>query len=40
MASWDPKRGVLYHEFDKFHKERSLREVRGTEPFAQHLPLC
>jgi len=28
MASWDPKRGVLYHEFNKFHKERSLREVR------------
>jgi isopropylmalate/homocitrate/citramalate synthase len=27
MASWDPKKGVLYHEFDKFHKERSLREV-------------
>ncbi len=30
MASWDPKRGVLYHEFNKFHKERSLREV--SEP--------
>jgi citrate (Re)-synthase len=27
MASWDPKRGVLYHEFNKFNKERSLREV-------------
>ncbi len=27
MASWDPKRGVLYHEYNKFHKERSLREV-------------
>lgn len=27
MASWDPKKGVLYHEFNKFHKERSLREV-------------
>ena len=27
MATWDPKRGVLYHEFNKFHKERSLREV-------------
>ncbi|HMK34832.1 MAG TPA: cache domain-containing protein [Desulfomonilaceae bacterium] len=27
MASWDPKKGVLYHEFNKFNKERSLREV-------------
>jgi citrate (Re)-synthase len=27
MASWDPKRGVLYHEFNKFSKERFLREV-------------
>jgi citrate (Re)-synthase len=27
MASWDSKRGVLYHEFNKFNKERSLREV-------------
>jgi isopropylmalate/homocitrate/citramalate synthase len=27
MASWDPKKGVLYHEFNKFDKERSLREV-------------
>lgn len=30
MAVWDPKKGVLYHEFNKFHKERSLREV--SEP--------
>jgi isopropylmalate/homocitrate/citramalate synthase len=30
MATWDPKKGVLYHEFNKFHKERFLREV--TEP--------
>ncbi|MDQ7782721.1 MAG: cache domain-containing protein [Desulfomonilaceae bacterium] len=30
MATWDPKKGVLYHEFNKFHKERSLREV--SEP--------
>jgi isopropylmalate/homocitrate/citramalate synthase len=29
MASWDPKKGVLYHEFNKFHKERSLREVEA-----------
>jgi isopropylmalate/homocitrate/citramalate synthase len=27
MASWDPKKGVLYHEFNKFNKERFLREV-------------
>lgn len=27
MASWDPKKGVLYHEFNKFSKERSLRQV-------------
>ncbi|MFA6224225.1 MAG: histone-lysine N-methyltransferase [Desulfomonilaceae bacterium] len=27
MATWDPKRGVLYHEFNKFSKERFLREV-------------
>ncbi len=27
MAKWDPKRGVLYHEFDKFNKERALRNV-------------
>jgi citrate (Re)-synthase len=27
MAAWDPKKGVLYHEFNKFYKERSLREV-------------
>lgn len=27
MATWDPKKGVLYHEFNKFHKERFLREV-------------
>ena len=27
MAKWDPKKGVMYHEFDKFHKERFLREV-------------
>jgi len=27
MASWDPKRGVLYHEYNKFNKVRSLREV-------------
>jgi len=27
MASWDPKKGVLYHEYNKFYKERSLREV-------------
>lgn len=27
MATWDPKKGVLYHEFNKFNKERSLREV-------------
>ena len=30
MATWEPKKGVLYHEFNKFHKERSLREV--SEP--------
>jgi len=28
MAKFDPKKGVMYHEFDKFHKERSLREVK------------
>lgn len=27
MASWDSKRGVLYHEYNKFNKIRSLREV-------------
>ena len=27
MATWDSKRGVLYHEFNKFSKGRSLREV-------------
>ncbi len=27
MASWDPKKGVLYHEYNKFNKERFLREV-------------
>jgi citrate (Re)-synthase len=27
MAKWDPKKGVLYHEFNKFHKERFLRNV-------------
>jgi citrate (Re)-synthase len=27
MASWDPKRGVLYHEYNKFNKERFLRQV-------------
>jgi len=27
MATWDPKKGVLYHEFNKFHKQRFLREV-------------
>jgi citrate (Re)-synthase len=27
MAAWDPKKGVLYHEYNKFHKERFLREV-------------
>ncbi len=27
MATWDPKRGVLYHEFNKFHKERFVRHV-------------
>ncbi|MCL5123554.1 MAG: histone-lysine N-methyltransferase, partial [Deltaproteobacteria bacterium] len=27
MATWDPKKGVLYHEFNKFYKERFLREV-------------
>lgn len=30
MAKYDPKKGVMYHEFNKFHKERSLREV--SEP--------
>ena len=30
MAKFDPKKGVLYHEFNKFNKERSLREV--SEP--------
>lgn len=29
MASWDPKRGVLYHEYNKFNKVRSLREVEN-----------
>lgn len=29
MATWDAKKGILYHEFDKFHKERSLREVKA-----------
>ena len=27
MATWDAKKGVLYHEFNKFYKERFLREV-------------
>lgn len=27
MAKFDPKKGVMYHEFNKFHKERFLREV-------------
>jgi citrate (Re)-synthase len=27
MALWDPKKGILYHEYNKFNKERSLREV-------------
>ena len=27
MAKVDPKRGVLYHEYNKFHKERFVREV-------------
>ncbi|MCX5860673.1 MAG: cache domain-containing protein [Deltaproteobacteria bacterium] len=27
MASWDPKKGVLYHEYNKFNKVRSMREV-------------
>jgi isopropylmalate/homocitrate/citramalate synthase len=27
MAKFDPKKGVLYHEFNKWHKERFLREV-------------
>jgi len=27
MATWDPKKGVLYHEYSKFNKVRSLREV-------------
>lgn len=27
MASWDSKRGVLYHEYNKFNKVRSLRDV-------------
>ncbi|MFH0823900.1 MAG: cache domain-containing protein [Pseudomonadota bacterium] len=27
MAKYDPKKGVMYHEFNKFHKERNLREV-------------
>ncbi|MEI6134686.1 MAG: histone-lysine N-methyltransferase [Desulfomonile sp.] len=27
MATWDPKKGVLYHEYNKFYKERFLREV-------------
>lgn len=27
MAKFDPKKGVLYHEFNKFNKERFLREV-------------
>ncbi len=29
MATWDPKRGVLYHEFNKFSKGRTLREVEN-----------
>jgi isopropylmalate/homocitrate/citramalate synthase len=29
MASWDPKRGVLYHEYNKFSKVRSLRELEN-----------
>ena len=28
MAKFDPKKGVMYHEFNKFHKERFLREVQ------------
>ncbi|MBI5569506.1 MAG: histone-lysine N-methyltransferase [Desulfomonile tiedjei] len=28
MAVWDPKKGVLYHEFNKWNKERFLREVK------------
>jgi len=41
MASWDPKKGVLYHEFNKFNKERFLREVdkpnllRNIFPYAE-----
>jgi isopropylmalate/homocitrate/citramalate synthase len=27
MAKFDPKKGVMYHEFNKFDKERSIREV-------------
>lgn len=30
MATWEPKKGVLYHEFNKFNKERSVQEV--SEP--------
>jgi isopropylmalate/homocitrate/citramalate synthase len=29
MATWDPKKGILYHEYNKFNKERSLREVKA-----------
>jgi hypothetical protein len=28
MAKFDPKKGVLFHEFNKWHKERFIREVR------------
>jgi citrate (Re)-synthase len=28
MSKFDPKKGVLYHEYNKFNKERSLREVK------------
>lgn len=27
MATWDPKRGVLYHEYNKFDKLMTVREV-------------
>ncbi len=30
MAKFDPKKGVLYHEFDKFREKKSIRDV--SEP--------
>ena len=39
MATWDSKRGVLYHEFNKFSKGRSLREVEKSQSPEEYFPL-